>query len=286
MFIVEERIKAEIRAGKVWELSFSTGLAPEWLLDTEAGARLPETALQGIRSDVKAGSDYGFTFETGVSPDWMFSSEAAAAATFDFAFETEFPQDWLLRTDVKAQKPVKPSFSAIFDPAKRRLDEERLELYRYGKTDHEALIIPVNWYQKDTERTFSLDLWFSRLQLADLADDVRLSAYALGGDNRLGREVVDNGYLEVKLSGQSTYTPLSAGTEFSVGPMWANSKKTLDFRLSVPAAAASIGLVFIGLRLEFSRGVAYGSIPFGRAVFGEFSRVKHEKVLLKLHIMG
>ena len=286
MFITEERLKTEVRAGNVWESTFSTGLAPEWSLETDAGARLPETARQAIRSDVKAGSAYGFTFETGVAADWMLRSEAAAAATFDFAFETEFPQDWLLWTDVKAHRPVKLSFNTIFDPAKRRLGEERLELYRSGKTDHEALIIPVNWYRKDTERTFSLDLWFSRLQIAEPADDVRLSAYALGGDSRLGREVVDNGYLEVKTSDQSAYTPLTTGTEFSMGPMWANSKKTLNFRLSVPASAASIGLVFLGLRLEFLRSVVYGSAPFGRAVFGEFSRSKPDKVLIKLHIMG
>lgn len=286
MFVAEERLRSQVRAGSAWEFSFSTGLAPEWSLATEAGARLPEILLQGLRSDVKAGSAYGFSFETGVAGDWMLRGNAAAAATFDFAFETEFPQAWLLRTDVKGQRPLCITYTTMFDPARRRLGEERLELYRAGKTDHEALIIPVNWYQKDTERTFTLDLWFSRLQIAEPADDVRLSIFALGDDNRLGKEVVDDGYLEVKTSGQSQYTALTANTEFSIGPMWSNSKKTLDFRLNVPATAASIGLVFVGLRLEFLRSVVYGSAPFGRAVFGEFSRKKPETVLLKIHVMS
>jgi hypothetical protein len=286
MFIAEERLRTETRAGIAWEFSFSTGLSPEWSLDTEIGARLPETSLEGLCSGVQAGRTYEFAFHTGVAGDWMLRCNAAAAATFNFGFETEFPQEWLLRTDVKTHRPLRLSFTTVFDQSKRRLGEERLELYRAGKTDHESLIIPVNWYQKGTVRAFSLDLWFSRLQIAEPADDVRLSAFALGGDNRLGQEVVNNGYLGVKTSDQSVYTPLAAGTEFSAGPMWANSKKTLDFRLSVPGSAASVGLVFVGLRLEFLRSVVYGSAPFGRAAYGEFRRRKPETVLVKLHIMS
>lgn len=289
MFTAEERLRTETRAGSAWEFSFSTGLAPEWSLDTETGARLPETSLEGLRSVIQAGRTYEFDFNTGVAGDWMLGCSAAAAATFNFGFETEFPQEWLLNTDVKAHRPLRLSFTTAFDPAKRRSGEERLELYRAGKTDHESLIIPVNWYQKGTVRTFSLDLWFARLQTAGPADDVRISAFTLGGDNRLGQEVVNNGYLCARRGGVTPpeqYTPLAAGTEFSVGPMWANSKKTLDFRLSVPDSAASIGLVFVGLRLEFFRSVVYGSAPFGRAVFGEFRRRKPETVLVKLHTMS
>src|SRR3990167_487540 len=289
MFIAEERLRTETRAGSAWEFSFSTGLAPEWSLDTEIGARLPEISLEGLRSGIQAGRAYEFAFHTGVARDWMLRCNAAAAATFNFGFETEFPQEWLLRTDVKAHSPLRLSFTTVFDQSKRRLGEERLELYRAGKTDHESLIIPVNWYQKGNVRTFSLDLWFSRLQTAEPADDVRLSAFALGGDNRLGQEVVDNGYLCVRRGGVTPpeqYTPLTTGMEFSVGPMWANSKRTLDFRLSMPGSAASIGLVFVGLRLEFLRSVVYGSAPFGRAAYGEFRRRKPETVLVKLHIMS
>lgn len=286
MFITEERLRTEARAGTAWAFSFTTGLAPEWSLAAEAGARLPETLLQQLRSDAKAGRVYGFSFETGMAGDWMLRGNAAAATTYGFNFETEFPQQWLLGTDVKAHRPLRLGFTTTFDPSRRRLGEEKLELYRPGKTDHESLMIPVNWYQKDAERTFSLDLWFARLQTAEPADDVRLSVFALGDGNGLGKEVVDNGYLEAKVSGQSSYAPLTAGSEFSIGPMWANSKKTLDFRLTVPASAASIGLVFVGLRLEFLRSVVYGSAPFGRALSGEFRRRKPETVLLKLHIMS
>ncbi|MFQ5863238.1 MAG: hypothetical protein ACE5IC_08985 [Candidatus Brocadiales bacterium] len=286
MFIAEEKLRTEVRAGSAWEFSFSTGLAPEWSLDTDIGARLPETSLDGLLSNVKAGRIYEFVFETGLGGDWMLRGHTSAARTFDFGFETGLPQEWLLRTDAKAMRPLRLSFTTTFDPSRRRLGEERLELYRTGKTDHEALVIPVNWYQKGTERTFSLDLWFSRLQIAEPADDVRLSAFALGGDNRLGQEAVDNGYLEVKTSDQSGYTPLTTGTEFSIGPMWANNKKTLDFKLSMPTSAASVGLVFVGLRLEFLRSVVYGSAPFGRAIFGEFRRKKPETVLVKIHIMS
>lgn len=286
MFIAEERLRTETRAGSAWQFSFSTGLAPEWSLETETGARLPETSLLGFWSDVKAGSAYEFAFETGVADGWMLRSNAVAAAIFDFNFETEFPQGWLFNTDVKARSPLRLSFTTAFAPSGRRLGEERLELYRSGKTDHELLTIPVNWYRKDTERTFSLDLWFARLQAAEAADDVRISAFPLGNDNRLGKEMVDNGYLEVRLTGQSAYTPLTTGTEFSVGPVRANSKKTLDFRLSVPGSAASMGLVFVALRLKFLRSVVYGSTPFGRAISGEFSGKKSETVLVKLHIMS
>lgn len=286
MFVAGEGLRTEVRAGSTWEFLFSTGLAPEWSLGAEIGARLPETALEGIRSAAGAGSAYAFGFSTGLAREWMLRAHASAAGIFDFGFQTELPQSWLLRADVKAHRPLRLNFTTIFDPSRRRLGEERLELYRIGRIDHEVLVIPINWYQKGSTRAFSLDLWFARLQIAEPVDDVRLSAFALGGDNRLGQEVVENGYLEVKTSEQSTYTPLITGTEFGIGPMWANTRKKLDFRLSMPTTAASVGIVFVGLRLEFLRSVVYGSVPFGRAVFGEFRRRKPETVLLRIHVMG
>jgi hypothetical protein len=284
MFLAEEDIKADIKAGMTYQFSFTTGLAHEWDLLTALAMRWPDTALESLKSDLRAGRCYGFDFETALPPDWFLKAQVSASRPYGFSFQTEFAQDWLLRTELKAKRLITLSFTTAFDSKERRLGEERLELYRTGRTDNQALVIPVNWIQKGVDRTWSLDVWFARRQEADPAEEVRMEAFALGPANDLGKEIIDNGYLQAKLSTSLNFEPLIPGTYLNLGPMRANTKKTVDFRLSVPDSAASMGLIFVGLRLEFLRSVVYGSTPFGRVVFGELRRKKPELVLVKIHI--
>lgn len=191
-----------------------------------------------------------------------------------------------LRTDLRAKKPIKLSFSTIFDPANRRLGEEYLELYPVGKTDAEILTIPIDWYQKGQTRTWSLDVWYARRQQADRSEDVRLSALTFGADNRLGQEVIQNGYLQAKLASSSVWTPLTVSMGLSLGDFWPNSKKTIDFQFNMPIGALTpIGMNMFGLRLELLRSVVYGSTAYGRAIFGKYEG-RQQNIIIRLHIMG
>lgn len=287
MFIAEEDIKTQARAGSAWEFSFGTGLAPEWFLLSDIRARFPEILLTDLKSQAASGWAYDFSFETDLASDWLLKAHTRAARPYESSFLTEFSQQWLLKTETKARRLLRFVFATTFDPASRRLGQERLELYPRGKTDAELLVIPVNLYNKGTERFWGIDLWFGRLQSSGgPADDVRLEAFALGATNSLGKEIVEGGYLQARLTASGVFVPLSPGAYLGLGPMWPNTKKGLDFRLSVPAGAASIGPVFVGLRLESLQSVVYGTAPFGRAVFGEFKRRKPETVLLKIHIIS
>lgn len=189
--------------------------------------------------------------------------------------------------------PLTLNFTTIFDPVNRRLGEEYLELYPAGKTDCEVLTIPINWYQKGQTRTWNLDLWYARRQEADRVEGVRMYLYTFGADNRLGQEVVANGYLKAKLSTSLNFEPLNSGTILSLGDFWPNSKKTVDFQFNMPVGALTpIGLNMIGLKIELLRSVVYGSTAWGRAMYGRYEGKLSQSasggkkdILIKLHVM-
>lgn len=274
----------------VYKARFTTELAPEWSLKTDIRGRIPDIALENLKAELRGGTTFTGGFETAFAPDTLLKTSLAGGTVYKARFTTEFAPDWDLRCDLRAKSTLKLNFSTIFDPSNRRLGEEYLEFYTPGKTDRELLVIPINWYQKGQTRTWSLDLWYARRQETDRADDVRLSLYTFGADNRLGQEVVQNGYLEAKLSTSLNFEPLygqgyPAPTFLSLGPMCPNSKKTVDFRFSMPVTAATpVGLTMIGLRIEILRSVVYGSAPFGRTIFGEY-RGKRKDILIKLHVI-
>ncbi len=177
------------------------------------------------------------------------------------------------------------NFSTLFEPLNRRLGEEYLELYPVGKTDVEILTIPIDWYQKGQTRTWSMDLWYARRQEADMAEEVQISLYTFGADNRLGQEVVQNGYLQAKLSTSLNFEPLNSGTFLSLGAFWPNSKKTVDFQFNMPVGAQTpVGLTMFGLRIELLRSVVYGSTAFARAIYGKYEGRKKD-ILVRLHVM-
>lgn len=197
-----------------------------------------------------------------------------------------------LKTDLRAKSPIKLSISSIFDPSNRRRGEEYLELYPTGKTDVEILTIPIDWYQKGQTRTWSLDVWYARRQQADRVEEIRLSALTYGADNALGQEVVQNGYLQAKLSTAGTFVALDQSTSLGLGDFWPNSKKTLNFQFTMPQGALTpVGINAFKLRLELFRSVVYGSTAYGRPGPGEaggnfFAKYEGRKkdILVRLHI--
>src|SRR3990167_5354378 len=166
--------------------------------------------------------------------------------------------------------PLTLNFTTIFDPINRRLGEEYLELYPSGKTDCEILAIPIDWYEKGQTRNWSLDLWYARRQEADRVEEVQMSLYTFGADNRLGQEVVANGYLQAKLSTSSVWSPLTVSTGLSLGSFWPNSKKTVNFQFNMPLGALThIGITMFKLRLELLRSVVYGSTAWAGPCTGD-----------------
>lgn len=285
MFTETQDLKTILTGGTVYTFAFETEFDPGWSLKTNLQGRIPDPALEDLKAELRGGTAYLFDFETAFASDALLKTSLAGGIAYAFSFETELAPDWDLKCDLRAKSPLKLNFSTLFTPSNRRMGEEYLELYPVGETTAEILTIPINWYQKGQTRTWSLDLWYARRQEADRADDVRLSVYTFGADNRLGQEVVQNGYLKAKLSTSLNFEPLSPGTFLSLGPMWPNTKKTLDFQFNMPVGTATpVGLTMIGLRIELLRSVVYGSAPFGRTIFGEY-KGKRKDVLIKLHVM-
>ncbi len=283
---LEERLslKTHLAGGSVYRYTFETQYAPGWYLKTNIRASVPVDALNDFKTELRGGRTFTYGFETRVHQDWQLRTELKTGTLFKYDFWTELPQDWFLRTDIRAKAPFRLNFTTVFEPSQGRLGEEYLELYPVGKTDREILTIPIHWYQKGQVRNFSLDVWYARGQEAERIDDIRLSAYAFGADDRLGQEVVWNGYLKAKLLNSLNYVPLDSLNSLSLGPMWPNSKKTVDFQFSMQEDAQTpVGITMIGLKVELLRAVVYGSIMFGSTIFGEY-RSKGKKIVLKLHV--
>ncbi len=285
MFTEAQDLKTILAGGTVYAFSFETEYAPEWYLKTDIRGRIPDLALGDLKAELRGGTALLFDFETALPTDSLLKTSLAGGTAYTFTFETELAPEWDLKCDIRAKSPLKLNHATIFSPSTRRLGEEYLEFYTPGKTDREILTIPTDWYQKGQARTWSLDLWYARRQEADRVDDVRISVFVFGADNQLGQEIVQNGYLKAKLNTSGSYTTLSASNYLSLGPMWPNTKKTVDFQFNMPVGTSTpVGLTMVGLRIELLRSVVYGSAPFGRALFGEY-KGKKKDILIKLHIM-
>lgn len=284
-FLQEQDLKTDIKAGTAYSFDFTTTLADTWNLKCFLDAKLPEEFYQLLKTEMRAGTSFGFGFDTGFPESWHLKTEARAGRVFAYNFETELADTWHLKTDIRAKSLITLSFTTAFDPKKRTGGHEILGLYRQNATDHEVLTLPINWVSKGVDRTFSLDVWYGRYQDVLLADDVRLSVYSFGADNRLGKEIVDNGYFQAKKSTDASYIALTASNYLSLGPMQPHNKKAIDVKLSVPVGASSTGLVFLGLKLEVLRSVIYGRQVFGNAIYGEYRKAKPEAVLVKVHIV-
>lgn len=161
------------------------------------------------------------------------------------------------------------SFTIMIDPDDARSGRARVELYLPSVYSSPVLTIQEDWLLKGTTRyTPTLELWYGRNQNLSRCDEIELSAIA-GATNALGKEIVDNGYLSVKLEGESAFTALTAAQVRRFGGFFSNTKKTIDLKLSVPGGAATVGYILIELRFEVKRTFLYGTNLFGQAIFAD-----------------
>lgn len=165
----------------------------------------------------------------------------------------------------------------------QRLGEDYLELYEVGDSVP-IRSLPFFWYQKGQDMDLNYDLWFARDQLSTDADDVHLSAYAFGADNALGQEIVQNGYLKAKLATATIWSPLTASTGLSLGPMIANSKKTLNLRLNISLGALSQGFIILGLKIQALRSAFYETLIYGDSFYGYREKLNLDTLTAKIHL--
>ena len=285
-FASETDLQLELRGNTHYSYSFYTDVSPTWDLKCELAAKDPETYLNDLKMEVSAGQGYVYSFMTDVDPGWDLRAELEAIAPYSYSFFTQYPDAWFINCEMRAKQTINWTFKTASDPVNRRSGATWIELYRQGDTTQEIYALPINWYQKDSDRTFSLDFWFGKYQEDLPADDIRLTVFALGADNKLGQEIIANGYFFARKSGDPTYTALDTTSYLSLGKLHANSSVGVDFKLNVPSGAASTGLVMFGLKIEVLRSVVYGGHRFGTKRYGAYKVLKPETIIVKLHITG
>jgi len=179
------------------------------------------------------------------------------------------------------------SFTVMIDPDQVRVGDSRVELYAPNSYDREVLTIQEDWVRQGVDRyTQTLELWYGRNQNLTYCDEIELSARA-GATNPLGKEIVEKGYLSVKLEGESSYTALTAAQVRRFGGFFSNTKKNVDLRLSVPVGADTTGYFLVELVFEIKRTFLYGMNLYGQGIYadkGNYYRPHPSRVFYRAYV--
>jgi len=161
------------------------------------------------------------------------------------------------------------TFTIMIDPENVRVGAARVELYVPNSYDREVLTIQEDWVRQGVDRyTQTLELWYGRNQNLSYCDEIELKVSA-GATNALGKEIVDNGYLSVKLEGESVFTALTASQVRRFGGFFSNTKKEIDLKLSVPNGADTVGYFLVELVFEIKRTFLYGVNLYGQGIYAD-----------------
>ena len=113
---------------------------------------------------------------------------------------------------------------------------------------------PYFWQSSDNkvrqgvERyTPELEAWWGRYQKLPFIENLQLRVRA-GGTNARGKEILDNGWLSVKV-GNGSFVQMYSDTMIDLGPMFTHTKRSIFFKLMVPETAAT--KKYFVLELEF-----------------------------------
>lgn len=287
----EEILKLNISGGSEWPFQFRTAPKDSDDLKSEIAGRLQPVGLEDARVEIACATVYPFEFRTTPGDAARLRAEIAGASSYDFQFRTDVGDAAHLKALLRAKKSLAFSFTTIFDPAKEKAGMERIELFRPNMTDFEIFAVPLNWIIKGTPRTWSLDLWFARKQHALPPDDIRIGVKPSSTSNAHGQEIAQNGYLSMKASSQTTWTPLTLTQPFSLlaafgQNLWPNARYPLDFRLDIPVGAVSTGVVILPLELYFLRSVVHGESRYGEVAYRDWKVSKSQQIILRIHISG
>jgi parallel beta-helix repeat protein len=159
------------------------------------------------------------------------------------------------------------SFSTEWDENKTRLYVPSIELYEAsGNNDLEILTIEEAWVRKDVERfTAELEPWWGKYRKLPYIENLEMRVVA-GETNSLGKEILENGYLSIKVEG-GDFVKMYQDTVLNFGPMFSHSKKSLFLKLLVPEAAQTERYFILEFEFEPQLVFLYGQYELGKGIY-------------------
>ena len=123
-----------------------------------------------------------------------------------------------------------------------------IELYEANNYNFDILTLEEDWVRQGVERyTPELEAWWGRYQKLPFIENLQLRVRA-GVTNARGKEILDNGWLSVKV-GNGSFVQMYSDTMIDLGPMFTHTKRSIFFKLMVPETAAT--KKYFVLELEF-----------------------------------
>lgn len=89
-----------------------------------------------------------------------------------------------------------------------------------------------------------------------------------GNTTETGKQILDEGWISVKKSDNSTWVPIYSDTNYTLGPFAANESKGMDIKVTVPNNAGIAGLYSLSLDFDPIRQATLGYRPLGNCVRG------------------
>jgi len=126
--------------------------------------------------------------------------------------------------------------------------DANIELYEANNYNFDILTLEEDWVRQGVERyTPELEAWWGRYQKLPFIENLQLRVRA-GVTNARGKEILDNGWLSVKV-GNGSFVQMYSDTMIDLGPMFTHTKRSIFFKLMVPETAAT--KKYFVLELEF-----------------------------------
>lgn len=83
-----------------------------------------------------------------------------------------------------------------------------------------------------------------------------------------GKEILDNGWVKMKLSTKSDWVTMNRGTNLTLGTFTSNASKLIDFKLAIPSSATIAGTYALRMNFEPRRAPFLGYRPMGTTMVG------------------
>jgi hypothetical protein len=162
--------------------------------------------------------------------------------------------------------PVTYSFTAEWQDSLTRTGVGNIELYKAGDYSFDILTVEEDWVRQGVVRyTAELEVWWGRYQKLPYIENLEMMVSA-GDTNARGKEILENGWLSVKVS-EGSFVPMYAGTKIDLGPMFTHSKKSIFFKLLVLETAATTKYFVMGLKFEPQMFFPYGRFQYAKGVY-------------------
>jgi len=152
---------------------------------------------------------------------------------------------------------VSYSFTTEWDDSLTVSGDANIELYEADNYNFDILTIEEDWVRQGTERyTPELEAWWGRYQKLPFIENLQLRVQA-GVTNARGKEVLDNGWLSIKVDNGS-FVKMYGDTMIDLGPMFTHTKRSIFFKLMVPETAETTKYFILELGFEPQMYFPYG----------------------------